>query len=60
MGGTKMLKLFVVALTLGAFAVTSQATEAEAQGRPCIKGPKDNLPCPMTYQRPELVKLRSR
>ncbi len=55
-----MLKLFIVALTLGAFAMTGLATEAEAQSRPCIKAPKDNLPCPMTYQRPELVNLRNR
>jgi hypothetical protein len=55
-----MLKLFIVALTLGAFAMTGMPSEAEAQSRPCIKAPKDNLPCPMTHQRPEQVNLRSR
>ena len=60
MGGTKMLKFLIVTFALGAFAMTGLATEAEAQSRPCIKGPKDNLPCPMTHQRPEQVKLRNR
>jgi hypothetical protein len=59
MGGTKMLKFLIVTFALGAFAMTGLATEAEAQSRPCIKGPKDNLPCPMTHQRPEQVKARS-
>jgi hypothetical protein len=45
-------------LTVGAFAVTGVATTADAQSRPCIKAPKDNLPCPMTHQRPEHVNFR--
>lgn len=55
-----MLKSFIVALAIGVLAVIGAAAPAEAQSRPCIKAPKDNLPCPMTYQRPELVKLRNR
>lgn len=55
-----MLKLFIVTFALGAFAMAGLTTEAEAQSRPCIKGPKDNLPCPITSQRPEQVKLRNR
>lgn len=56
-----MLKLLTIALALGAFALTGVATPAEAQFRPCIKNnPKDNLPCPMTAERAEQVKLRSR
>jgi len=53
-----MLKLLIVALALGTFAVSGVAIEAEARSRPCIKAPKDNLPCSMTYQSPEPVKLR--
>ena len=53
-----MLKSFIVALTIGAFAVTGAAAPADARSRPCIKAPKDNLPCPMTHQRPEQVNFR--
>ena len=42
-----MLKSFIVALAIGVFAVTGVATTADAQSRPCIKAPKDNLPCPI-------------
>jgi hypothetical protein len=38
--------------------VTGVAAPADAQSRPCIKAPKDNLPCPMTHQRPEQVNFR--
>jgi hypothetical protein len=55
-----MLKSLIVALTIGAFAVIGVAAPADANYRPCIKAPKDNTPCPMTYQRPEQVTLRSR
>ena len=53
-----MLKSFIVALTIGAFAVIGAAAPADANSRPCIKAPKDNLPCPMTYQRPAQVNFR--
>jgi hypothetical protein len=55
-----MLKSFIVALAIGTVAVTGVSTTADAQSRPCIKAPKDNLPCPMTHQRPGTVSLRSR
>jgi hypothetical protein len=55
-----MLKLLTIALALGAFAMTGVATQAEAQNRPCIGNPKDNLPCPMTAQRTEQSRFRNR
>jgi hypothetical protein len=45
-------------LTIGAFAVIGAVAPVDANSRPCIKAPKDNLPCQMTYQRPEQVNFR--
>jgi hypothetical protein len=36
------------------------AITANAQSRPCIKAPKDSLPCMLTHQKPEAVSLRNR
>ena len=56
-----MLKILTIALALGAIATAGVATQANAQFGLCIKyNPKDNLPCTMTPQGPQQVKLRSR
>jgi hypothetical protein len=55
-----MPKLLIVALALGAFAMTGLAIPAEAEFGPCIGDPKDNLPCFMTPQRPQPSKVRVR
>ena len=56
-----MLKFIITSLALAVFAVTFIAVEAQAEFRPCIKAPKDYLPCPMASQRqPQLAKIRTR
>ncbi len=56
-----MTKFLMIALSLGAFAIAGMAiqAEAEAEARPCVKGPKNHLPCPVTLQRPQPDKTRS-
>jgi hypothetical protein len=54
-----MMKFLMIALSLGAFAIAGMAIQAEAEARPCVKGPKDHLPCPVTLQRPQHDKTRS-
>jgi hypothetical protein len=55
-----MLKFLMTSLALTAFAATFVTVDAQAEFRPCIKSPKDYLPCPMTAQRPQLPKSRIR
>ena len=47
-----MLKSLITALALGAFATTAIASQAQAQYKPCIKAPKDYLPCPVLVPQP--------
>jgi len=56
-----MLK-FMTSLALTLFAAATFVTvDAQAEFRPCIKGPKDYPPCPMASQRqPQLAKIRMR
>jgi hypothetical protein len=56
-----MLKFLITSLALGIFATTFISVEAQAEFRPCIKAPKDYLPCPMaTKKQPQLAKTRTR
>jgi hypothetical protein len=55
-----MLKLVITSLALTFFAMASIGVEAQAEFRPCIKAPKDYLPCPVTSHRPQLAKIRAR
>ena len=54
-----MLTFLMIALSLGAFAMAGMAIQEEAQARPCVKAPKNYLPCPVTPQRPQPAKTRS-
>jgi hypothetical protein len=49
-----MLKTLIVALAVGAFAMTGIAGQAQAQYRPCSNAPKNYTPCPLTPQGPQL------
>jgi hypothetical protein len=60
MGGHEMLKFLITSLALALLGTAFVTVEARADFRPCIKAPKDNLPCPMTAQRPQLPKTRIR
>jgi hypothetical protein len=56
-----MLKFLITSLAIAIFAMTFIAAEAQAELRPCVKGPKDYLPCPVVSQRqPQLAKIRTR
>ena len=56
-----MLKFLMTSLALTLFAATFVTVDAQAEFRPCIKGPKDYLPCPIASQRqPQLAKIRMR
>ena len=55
-----MLKFLMTSLALGLFAATLVAVEAQAEFKPCIQAPKNYLPCPMTAQRPQFPKVRTR
>jgi hypothetical protein len=55
-----MLKFLIASLAFAVFATAFTAVEVQAEFRPCIKAPKDYLPCPMTAQRPQLPKTRTR
>ena len=55
-----MLRFLMIAVSLGAFATAGMAIQAEADARPCVKAPKNYLPCPVTLQshsltRPEAI-----
>jgi hypothetical protein len=56
-----MLKFLITSLAIAVFVTTFIAVEAQAEFRPCVKGPKDYLPCPMVSERqPQLAKIRTR
>ena len=55
-----MLKFLITSLALAVFAMTFIAVEAQAEFRPCVKAPKDYLPCPMTVERAQHPKARTR
>jgi hypothetical protein len=55
-----MSKLIITSLALAVFAMASIAVEAQAEFRPCVKAPKDYLPCPATSQRLQFAKPRTR
>jgi hypothetical protein len=59
-GGQEMLKFLITTLALAVFAMTFTGVEARAEYRPCVKAPKDYLPCPMTAQRLQFAKPRTR
>jgi hypothetical protein len=48
-----MIKLFMTAFLLSAFATTGVTGPAMAQHRPCTNAPKNYIPCPTTPQKPE-------
>ena len=54
-----MLKFLITSLALTFFAAAFVTAEAQAEFRPCIKAPKDYLPCPTKAQRPKLSKTRT-
>jgi len=58
-----MLKSLISALVLGTFAMIGTYSHTLAQSgypRPCIKAPKDYLPCPsnITVRAPQVSKPR--
>jgi hypothetical protein len=55
-----MLKLLIASLALAVFASTFIAVDVHAGPRPCIKAPKNYLPCPMKTQRPQLSRTGTR
>jgi hypothetical protein len=51
-----MLKSFIAALALGAVAISGIVGQAQAQPgypRPCLKAPKDYIPCPVRPLKPQ-------
>lgn len=54
-----MTKVLMIALSLGIFAIAGIAIQAAAEARPCVKAPKNYLPCPVTLQRPQPDKAGS-
>jgi hypothetical protein len=56
----QMLKSLIIALSLGAFAVTGTTGQVQAQNGLCTNAPKNYVPCPLTPSGPLMPKLRGK
>jgi hypothetical protein len=55
-----MLKSLIFTVALGAFAMAGIASPAQAESKPCLKSPKDSVPCFATPQRSQLAQPRNK